>query len=631
MMLQKIRDNASGPLAYVVVAVIALVFGVWGIGSYFTPSADPVVASVGGTDITRNQLQRAYDQRYQRLRQLMGDNFDPSIVPPAQLRRTTLEGLINNAVMNQYAQRTGYRVPDGAVLAALRNDPQFQENGQFSAERYRGLLASAGIAPAQYEASVRDDLKSRQLRTEIVGSAFASPAEVDQAYRLANQSREIRYLSFDPAQYRNAVEVSDSEIQTYYDEHKDQFQRPARVKLSYVVLDRNTAGSGKAPDEQALRALYEQNKDQLGEPEKRSGAEIRIPIEGNGSAAREAVQQLASKATGDTDFENLASSVDEARFQPLDAVARTDLPASVGQALFQLDTGQVSSPIRADDAWYLVRVDKVTPAQTPAFDDPEVQAQLDAIASAQAGNQAYQEKSDRLESLAYEAPNDLDTLSDELGLQIQGSDWIMADGGPGLGQYDAVRKAAFSDAVLKDKLNSTPIQLGADRQVVLRVSDQEKAATRPLDAVRDQVRELLVDRKASDRAREAAKAALETLKSGTSMQDVAAADGAPKLSSPGFVKRSAGSDVDPRILEAAFSLNKPGKDHPVYDITATSQGTVALVAVDAVRIDEKGSDQAPRSRFAEQQRNYIAEQEYAALSEYLRSQADVEINESRVN
>ena len=147
----------------------------------------------------------------------------------------------------------------------------------------------------------------------------------------------------------------------------------------------------------------------------------------------------------------------------------------MGESLFELGEGETSTPVKGDDGWYLVALESVTPATTPEFDDPDVQAQLKAIASAQQAQQAFADKSERLESLAYEAPNDLKTLADELGLEIQTTDWITREQGPGIGQYDAIRKAAFSDAVIKDELNSTPIQLGAERRVVLRVAEHEPA------------------------------------------------------------------------------------------------------------------------------------------------------------
>lgn len=633
-MLQRIRDNASGPLAYVVVAVIALVFGVWGIGSYFTPSSDPVVASVSGQDIVRSRLQGATQQlqqreaqRNQRLKQMSNGQIDLPRTPLDQLRNAALQRLIDDTVMTAYADDAGYHVADAAVLSALRNDGQFQQDGEFSAQRYRALLSQAGIPAAQYEASVRQDLKSRQLRSEVVNSAFASPAEVDQAYRLANQERQVRYLTFSPADYEDNVQVSDADIQSYYDDNAAQFQRPEQVKLSYVSLTRDNAGDGKAPDDAALRELYAQNKAQLGEPETRTGSEIRVPIEGDGAAARDAIQKLSGQ-TGGGDLQTLAAGVDGANYKALNAVRRADLPAAVGSALFELEPGATSAPVRADDAWYLVRLDSVTAAETPAFDDPEVQAQLSAIASAQASHDAFQEKSDQLESLAYEAPNDLKTLADDLGLDIEQTDWITAEGGPGLGQYDAVRKAAFSGAVLDDKLNSTPIQLGADRQVVLRVAEHQDAQTRPLAEVRDRIRKMLVTRKASQQARDAAQADLDKIRGGAALASVA---GEREVSSPGFIKRSGDQEVDARIREAAFSVSQPGEDSSEYDISATSDGKIALIAIDAVRTPEAGGADDKRAQFADQQRSYVAEQEYAALSEYLRNQADVEINEARIN
>lgn len=628
-MLQRIRDNASGPLAYVVVAVITVVFGVWGIGSYFTPSSDPVVASVGGTDITRYQLQQSYNQRYQRLRQAMGDNFDADMFPPEQLRRTVLQGLINEAVLTQYANEAGYRVTDARLLAALRSDEQFQVDGQFSPERYRSLLSQAGIPAGRYEGRLREDLKSQQLRRDVTTSAFASPASVDQAYRLVNQERRVRYLAYDATRYVEDVDVSDAELASYYEDHAEQFQRPERVKLSYVSLSRSNAAAGDAaPDEAALRELYEQNAAQFGEPERRSGMQVRVPIEGDGGAARDRIQKLASSAQ-DGDLEATAESVDSAEYSRIESAARDDLPGAVAEALFELESSETSSPVRGEQAWYLLRLGDVTEAKTPSFDDPDVQSQLKAIASAQSEATAYSDKSDRMETLAYEAPNDLETLADELNLEIQETGWVTREGGDGIGQYDAIRKAAFSDSVLQDELNSTPIQLGSDRRLVLRVESHEAAERQPLDEVRDTVRERVARQKAEDRARDAAREAMSALEAGEPLESLAGENGST-LESPGFIRRS-DRGVDPRVREAAFSLPSPENDTRRLDVTATADDRVALVVVDGVRAADDGDSATPREQFADQQRQYVARQEYAALNAYLRNQADVEINENRID
>lgn len=633
-MMQKIRDNASGPLAYVVVAVITLVFGVWGIGSYFTPSSDPIVATVAGQDIARSrlqyatqQLQQQQAQRNQRIEELTNGETKLPRTPLEQLRRAALEQIVDQTVMAQYADDVGYRVTDAGLLAAIRDNPAFQADNKFSTRRYRSQLARAGMAPAQYEANLRRSLTINQLRNEITESAFAAPAEVDQAYRLANQQRRLRYLVFDPASYRDAVEVNDSEIQDYYKQNGDQFKRPERVKLAYVSLDRaSAAADADSPDEQTLRDVFEQNSAQFGEPERRSGALVRIPLGDDDSAARSAIQTLAA---ADGDLKTRANSNEQATYKKLDEQARKSLDNAVGESLFELSPGDTSTPVKGQDAWYLVHLDAVTPASDAVFDNPDVQARLKAMASTQQAQQAFADKSDRLESLAYEAPNDLKTLIDELGLKKQTTGWITQEQGEGIGQYDAVRKAAFSDAVVKDSLNSTPIQLGGQRRVVLRVTEHQAAERKPLDAVRDAIRNRVAARKASQKARDAAQAALEKATSGTSLEAISEQHGAA-LESPGFVRR-ANRDVDPGVLEAAFGLPKPDEENPGRVVASTRDGRIALLAVDATRESESDNAEKSRGRFAQQQRSAISKREFAVLRAHLRSRVDIEINENRIN
>src|SRR5699024_2748553 len=146
--------------------------------------------------------------------------------------------------------------------------------------------------------------------------------------------------------------------------------------------------------------------------------------------------------------------------------------------------------------------------------------------------------------LAFQAPNSLDTLSQELDLKIQQSGWITRAAGDGLGQSDVVRKAAFSTAVLEKGLNSTALQVGEDRRVVVRVAEHQAPQQLPLDKVRDQVVQQLQADRASKLANKAAQDAKQQLLKGSddsvTLQSVAKAGGA-KFSAPGYIGRTADS------------------------------------------------------------------------------------------
>lgn len=634
-MLQKIRDGANGPLVYIVVALIAVVFGVWGIGSYFTPSADPVVASAGDTDISHSQLQRAFNQRYQRLRQTMGDHFDSSAFPPDRIRKNVLDRLIDQAVMTQYARDAGYRVTDADLLAQIRSNSQFQDNGEFSAQRYKSLLSQAGTEPAQYEARLRQSMMGDQVRQIIVGSAFAAPPEVDAAYRQAHEQRKIDVLSFDASAYAQGLKIDDAAVQKYYDSHPHQFMRPPRVKLAYVSLDADQL-SPSQPDQAHLKKLYQDHKSEFGTPAKRSADEVRISIADKDEAkARQTVQKVIAAAKKGQSLEKIAASMHGVQYKQIDNQAKSALSDAIGSALFGLKQGALSHPVHGDDAWYVLRATGSAPAKTPQFDDSVVQARLQAMARKHARAEAFRSQSDKLDDLAYQAPNDLKTISDKLDLKIQHTGWVTRHGdSSGLGQYDAVRKAAFSDAVLKDKLNSKVLDLGDQRRVVLRVADHQKARRKPLSEVRATIHDRLVAQKAQQRAKHAAQQAMTKARDGMSLGQIADQENGAKLRQPGFVGRD-DSQIDSDVREAAFgvSLNADNSDTEKYRMVSADDGQVALVGVSASRInsDDSNNSSAQRQQIAQRQSRYNASLEYSALDRYRRQQADVDIHKDRLH
>lgn len=634
-MLQRIRDNASGPLAYAVVGLISLVFGVWGIGSYFTPSANPEVANIGDVQITRYQLQQAYNQRYQRLRQIMGERFDADTFEPQQLRRAVLQQLIQSAVMDQYALSSGYRTTDQALLQVLTSDSRFQVNGKFSTQRYKAILANAGLTPAAYEARLRRNVVTTQVRAGIANGTFAAPPEVKRAYSLLKQQRDVAYALFPASAYAAQVKIGDSDVQAWYDAHKDQYMRPERVKLAYVELNREALQPQQTPTQDELRDLYEQNKGRFSTPDTRTGKQIFVPAtEADSAQARQTIQSVATKLKQGQSFDDVASkAAASVKVTKLDAVSQAQLGADLGAALFSTKIGEVSAPVRTAKGWYLLKPTAETKGETQPFASATVQKQLQQLALTQWRNQRFGDLAERMETLAFQAPNSLDTLSQELDLKVQESGWISRTAGAGLGQSDVVRKAAFSTAVLGKRLNSTALQVGKDRRVVVRVADHQAPEQQPLDEVRDQVRQQLKKDKAAQLARQAAQDARQKLADGSddsaSLQSIAAANGA-KFSDPGYIERTA-KGVPPAIRQAVFGMSTAADKAPAYDVVTVANGDSALITLRDVKTDVVPKDGNIPAVFAQRQRVYLAQLEYAAFASYLNQHAEVELNKQNLD
>lgn len=638
-MLQRIRDKSSGPVAYAIVGLIALVFSVWGVGSYFTQSANPAVATVGGTDITKYELQRAYDQRYQRLQQLMGENFDHNVIEPKRFRRTVLENLIQQELLVQYARDNRLRITDQGLLRALRGDERFQVDGSFSPDRYRALLSQAGISAAAFEAGLRNDLQSSQLREAVLATGFVTDPLVQQAHRLRNQERELSYLSFSPDAFRDEVSIGEGEIEAYYRDHPDAFMRDQRVKLAYVSLDRSELEVAEAPDEEFLRTLYEQEKKaRFKSPERRKARHILIREDDDtdAEAARAEVQALADQLQQDgVSFADLARerSDDQGTAEDggsLDWVTRGSMVAPFEEVLFELETGSVSNPVKTEFGWHLIKLEEVEPAEIKPFDDPEVQDELLSLYRSQERQERFKQLSERLDALAFEAPQSLDTIASELDLEIRTTGWVTPDGGTGLASNDAVVEAAFSDAVLKDGLNSTPISLSGDRLVVVRVAENEPAERLPLAEVRDQIRQRIRDESAAKLAAERAQEALDQLEGGDRSLEDLAEQSSGELMTPGWIARDGEGSVSAAVREAAFSLPHPADGQASRRLVALGDGGHAVVSVSGVRVPED-LDESTRGTLVSRIEGRLAGLEYAVLRRAIRADYDVEIYENRLN
>ena len=147
MLMQTIRDRATGWIAWVIVILISIPFALWGINEYFSPTSNVAVANVNGTEIGINEFQRTYQRQRAQLQSLLGASFDINQLDEDRLRREALDQLINDEVVLQTAVSSGMRVGDQQLARAIQTQEIFQENGIFSDGLYQQWLRMQGYSP----------------------------------------------------------------------------------------------------------------------------------------------------------------------------------------------------------------------------------------------------------------------------------------------------------------------------------------------------------------------------------------------------------------------------------------------------------------------------------------------------
>lgn len=634
-MLQTLRDRLTGPIAIGIVVIIAIPFAFWGIDSYLRTPTNPKVAEVGDQEISRVQLQRAYDQSYQRLQELLGGNVPPGMVEPEKFRRGVLDNLVQESLLAQHVRGEGYRVADETVVAALRRQAAFTKDGAFSPEQYRATLARAGYDPSSYEAELRQGLAIDQLQSALNATSVVTERDVDATWRLAKQQRETSYLLFSARRYEAETVIEAKDIEARYQREADKYRTPERVKLQYVELDREQLAPIAAPANAVLKTLYETEKQaRFAKPEQRHARHLllRVPDQTREAAVKSKLEDLARQIAAGADFAALALTHSEdngsrGKGGDLEWVGKGVMVPEFEQALFALRKGETSAPVRTEFGWHLIRLIDVRPERIEPFDSASVQAELLKLYRGREAEERYQQLSKRMDELAFDEPNSLEPVARALNVSVQTTDWITRDAGAGIGELPAVRDAVFAESVLKDGENSAPIILGPMRQAVLRLSEHEPARQRPLAEVESEIRQQLTIERGRARTAQQATAALNAARGGENLSTLAQSFGAP-LQQPGWLQREPveGQGLDPALLAGVFAMPRPSGGRPTFALVELMDGGQALVALSAVQdADAAAADPAARAALKGQLEAAAGAQEFQAYMNGLRAELDVKI------
>ncbi|MEA2117609.1 SurA N-terminal domain-containing protein [Halovibrio sp. HP20-50] len=606
-MLQSIRDGSRSWGAKIIIGVMVAAMALFGIESLFGLLGDDPneVASVNGEPIMRQQVELEV-QRALRSGQ----------VPPEQeraLRSDVLDQLITQQLLSQYAEEGGFAVSEEQLDQLIVSLPEFQDqDGRFSAEVFRNRLAGAGYTPLSFREELRVDIQRQHLQQGLAASDFSLPSEQARLAELQRQQRSFRYVILDGDDLDTDINVSEDDLQAYYEANHARFERPEQVRLEYVVIDRQAMAEGRNVDEAALRdAWREQNRNA-----DRRVSHIMITFGDERSREEaEALAETAREALNDGDtFEETAArySDDTASAEEggdLGVISRGFFGDTFDEAAFGLEEGDISQPVEMDNAFHIIQV---TDIQGPSFEQ-----QRDELAREVALREVDDEFNQQVQQLIDEsfAADDLQSVADEIGLTLNESDWLARnDEVEGVLSEPGVMSAAFSDDVLEEGYNSEVIELDRDRRLVLRIAEQRDATLLPLDEVREEVEMSVAAEQQQQALQQEAQALIAQLQDNNDDVDI-------DWLEANAVSRQSDTTVPQLIVQEAFRMTRPEEGESTYRVVELPQG-VALVALDSVTDGEVNEQMETFvSQMAEQLR---AQSVMQGLIDDLRSDAEIQ-------
>ena len=581
-MLLAIKDKIKGVLGFVVIGLITIPFTLWGIQSYLGDDTPLFVASVNDAEISTQEFNAALS----RIRQNLQEKYDGKIpFEENELKNSVIEQLINQRLLQEVSYTNGYRVSDLVLSAEINKNENFQRDGKFDKEFYNAILASNGRNSVSYENSLRSEMQVNQFQYSILKSGFATEKELKEYANLDQQTREFSYAVFDQNNTDSKVDISDEDIEQYYNTNSDQFMNPEQVKIEYVEVKSEDFLSEIEVDENRIAEMYQAYTADILQREERKTRHILMTAkEGEDkSVVIERLQDIKSQIINGASFEKLANEFSQdvgsaTQGGDLDWVARGQMPKPFDTALFALQKGGVSEIVETQFGFHLIKLDDMKSDDALTLSEKR-DGFIEELKTDSVDDKFY-DVTENLAALAYENIDNLNVPSEVLGLEIKTTQLFTHDSGQGITEKKDIRDSAFSDAVLNGGENSEVIELSSGHVLVLRLLERVPANLKPIASVTADIRNLLEERNKSDKVFAAANAARLKIIDGSVIDEVVPKGVSIKKTGP--VKRQDISAVDLKILDAGFKMVSSDDKNNAVAVVNVLSGGAALVVLDKI-------------------------------------------------
>ena len=268
--LSKIRDRSLFLILIIGMALFAFVASPKDIVSFFKSDKTNAVGSINGENISRDEFVTQI-KAYQTGRSNLNDT---------QAANAVWNNLLSEKIYASQLENAGIVVGEKDIWEALihdssiSNNPQFlNEAGLFDEESLKSYIAdlqeddtvdgkNRWMNWLSYERQLKQNLERDAYLNLVKAGLGISNAEGKRNYFLNNTKVTGNYVLLPFAKIPDStISVSDSDIQKYINNHKNDFQVEASRSIQYVKFDLSASEEDKISIKEELTSLIEDNSE----------------------------------------------------------------------------------------------------------------------------------------------------------------------------------------------------------------------------------------------------------------------------------------------------------------------------------------------------------------------------------
>ncbi len=589
-MMTKLREFSKIFIIIIALSFIGLMIFQWGMNYSGKSNQPKFVGSVNGHELKYKMFSDLYQKTYQDQRARSGKTqFNDTELQ--QLRDMVWERFIQQTLFQEEMDKLGISVSDSEIVYQIYNyplddfkkHPSFQTNGIFDISKYHAAFGNPNIPWHQVEQIYREQIPFIKLQNIITSTARISKKEIMDEFIRTNLKARVDYISIPARKFeKKDIAVSDVEIETYYDAHKEEYKQDEKRKLKYVKFDISTT----AADTAHLMTEFDNIRTRL--------------------ASGEDFNALALEYSEDPSVKTNKGVIDYFK--------SGDMVKPFSDAAFAAKKGDIIGPVETSYGFHLIRVEDKK--EEKGVEKVKVSHILLSVTPAP--SRVSEIESDARYFSEDAKDGDFEAIAKKNGYTVKETNFFTEKGNfiPGIGSNPAIMNFTFSN-----KLNTVSGLYNLDKKgyAVLMVSAIQPAGYKDLESEKRSITNRVRFEKAKVAARTFAVKTGKKVKAGTNLKTITEQDTSHTLlfsTSPLFTLTGSVPGVGKSVnfTAAAFAL----EPNQTSDMIETDRGFYYLKLLEKTAFDSTAFNQQRdtiKRTLLNKKRNLIFEKWYAGLKE----------------
>lgn len=616
-MLQAIRSKTASIVVKALAGLLIISFAAWGIEDFISARATDVgVATVGPNKIDPLEFEYELARESDRMRQTFGGQLTQEQLIGLGIGNAVLQRMINEQALSIRSKEMGLMVSDDQVTRTIHNDPTFHGfDGKFSRTRFNEVMRANGLPEPLYIEQTRTSIANEQLLSSIISSSTIPKkmSELLRAYRFESRSAETFTIA--AADQAFDATPSDSDLDAIYKDQASRFTAPEYRRITYVHLNPELLMNDVEISQEDLQAAFDANADTFIKPEQRVVQQIVVTSE-------EKAQEVSKQLSEGRDFVEVATEVAEMEQAAVDlgSVTQEGLLPDLANAVFAVDAGAVTAPVKSPLGWHILKAVSVEAGITNTLD--EVRDDVRLIVAKERAIDALYDLSVRFED-AIGGGATLEEAGNEVGMAAKTIEAVERQGNTPSGARASLPELAslLPLAFAADQgIESELTEVGDKGFYMLRVDAITAPALRPLADVRADVVAAWEEKQRTELAEKKTKAIVDQVNGGAMMETVAA-DNAATVEKVGPITRGDRGQVSPAVLAKMFELpnNKAG--------LARVGNDYVVVKLTGIQSPDSGGDAPSASELSQQLSGDVGRDLAAQMISAIRDELGVGVNQ----